>query len=331
MIQKIKFLQEESLHVRVFKTMQVFVNFWELSVRRTLVSKEDISEERSIKMKKRYIIAGIILALLVAAVIWAFPLLRAAGILHGMGKGEGFEGQITVTLKEEALSQEEEQFVHTLSKLFSVEETSLLSLRGEGRMAENSGYAEIYCEGVSEPVTDVYFSQEETWINVEMLYERLQETFARKYPILGNILPNWECGAYISLEQIEEIFQVDVNGMWKTELPKEDAGQSAWKTFLLLAGMNREKAANGRQQFKTEWNGYQIQLEVGKEDKTPVLAVWGTDMQENRKLTAFEGEFSAGKAEAVVFPEDVMQQEEISRMKTLWSVIQKLQQSTEGL
>ena len=269
--------------------------------------------------KKPLAIAAISIACaaVLCAAAWAFPLLQAARSLKHLADAESIDYKINMTLNKEKLSQGQQQFLETVSWILQAEESACLSWEASGSVSGGQGYAQISCKGLEGFVTDVSFSGDDAFVNARMLYETVQENFTGAHPILGNLLPDWEYSDYISLKQIEEIFQADIMSMCRPNLPGQPSGKSVWDNLAALLRMERKKAEGGRQQFAMRQDGYQVTLEI---EEPSGLAAWGTDVTGGQAIKSWKAEAAGGPAKEISLPETVMEQEEIDRFRELWKM-----------
>ena len=285
-------------------------------------------------MKKKYVvisIVGIVVAVMALIGIWMFPLLRVAATLHSALHAESYDYKVAVTLNKEILSEQQRQFLSLMPWILGIEEDDCLTWSVSGSISEGCGYAKLYGGGLKEPITDVYFKDDQIMVNVKMIYQSVQENILEKYPIIENLAPKWEYGDYISLEQMEEIFQVDIKEIFRNNISSELSGQSLWQIWMMLRGMERKEEKDGIQQFETTFNSYQTIFEIGKKKKMPMLAVLGKDVEGNQYIEGFRASLFGKEPEKIVFPESMMEQEEIAQLKKLWSSVKGMQGTLEGL
>lgn len=285
-------------------------------------------------MKKKYVvisIVGIVAAVIVLLGIWMFPLLRVAATLHSALHAESYDFQVAVTLNKEILSEQQRQFLALMPWVLGIEEDDCLEWSVTGNISEGSGYAKLYGGGLQEPITDVYFRDDQIMVNIKMLYQSLQKNILEEHPMLGSLLPGWEYGDYISLDQIEEIFAVDIEEIFRDHSSFELSGQSFWEVWNMLRGMERKEDKDGRQRFETIFNSYQTVFEIGRKGKAPMLAVLGKDVQGQQPIAGFRTSLSGKKSEKIVFPKSIMKEEEIAKLQKLWSSLIEAQGTLEGL
>lgn len=278
-------------------------------------------------MKKRYFVIGVIIVAVATAGVWSFPLWHTAYLLQNLAKSESLECQIQVTLNQEGLFKGQKQLLHLLSRILKTEETDCLNWQAVGYTAGRKGYVRIYCDVLQEPVTEIYFSKDDTLVNVRMLYEVLQRNFVKEYPILGYMLPEWKYGTYISLDQVQDIFQVDIKEIFQQNSFGNLTGQGFWKSLILLNRMERHRTKEGGWKFETVWNDYHTVLLIEREKQETGFKIEGTDREKTQKIAEFSFSLSPGEEEAVIFPESLMKTEEIAQFQKLW---QALSEFTEG-
>ena len=271
------------------------------------------------------IAAAILCVVLLFAAIRVFPLLQAARTLHRVLDAECVDYEMDITLNPDRLSEEQRNLLKAVSWVLETEESACMSWNIRGYRSGGHGYAQISCKGLEGNVTDVYFREGETIVNVKMLYETLQKNFSGAHPVLGVLLPEWQFSDYISLEQIEEIFQVDIRSMFQLSMPKELSGGNVWQYLMILHGIERKKSVGGRQQFAVAWNGYQVEIGIGKAGPAPEISVVGTDGEEQGMIASYNVSVSSAAAKETAYPDSVMEQEEIRQFQDLWGTIKGLQ------
>lgn len=278
-------------------------------------------------MKKRYVAIGltaIVIAVITLIVVLTFPLWRTAYVLHGMSKAESLDCQIQMTLNGEELSEGQQQFLQALSVILGLNKDESLKWQAKGRISGQQGYVEIYCDALKEPVTEVYVSKENSVVNIKMLYDSLQKNFTKVHPVLGKMIPDWTYGDYISLEQIQEIFQVDLREIFEQNISDNQIGTSLWENLMLLNSMERHRTKEGWQ-FETVWKDYQVTMKAGKKNQKQGVEVGGTAVEKTKKIAMFSFTLCSGEKQEIDFPESLMEQEEIEQFKKLWDIVKGIQ------
>lgn len=254
--------------------------------------------------KRKYYLAGIILgscillAVIAGAAVRFFPTFRAARTLRQMLREKNIDFEINVSLEQKQLSEQQEKFLQAVTWILQADEENCMSWKIKGNVRGTQIYAQLFCEGLDGVVTDVYVNEENAVVNVRKMYESLQHNFTTAHPFMGSLLPSWQYHDYISLEQIEEIFQVDIRSMFEQDLPKELPGKGFLASFALLRELEYKENEDGRQQFAATWNSHQ---------------------------TAFQAVIYPGDSKELYPPDSVMGEDEIEQFENLWRIIKELQ------
>lgn len=277
-------------------------------------------------MKKKYIWAGIgasVLLMLLCLAIWAVPLIQTAFLLGDVSE---FEYELSVDLEEKNLTEQQKQLVDILSLILTGGENSALSWEIDGRVSDGTAFGQIYCKGRKEPVTEVYFQQEEGYLNVEMLYNTIRDNVLEQHPLLGRAVPEWGYGAFLSTAQVEEMFHVDLKDLFQSEELTENQKNSPLELFRIFLGMKRKRGADGQRQFEIELENYRILLEPGKEKDRPAVRVKASDQSEGQAAAVYNGKFVFGDTEKVTVPDDRMTDRDVQQYARLWEGISSIQE-----
>lgn len=255
-------------------------------------------------MKKKYCIVGIVLgacillAVMAGTAIRFLPALRAARTLRQMLDTKNIDFEINIALEQKQLSEQQENFLQAVSWILQVDEESCMSWKIKGYISGAQAYAQVFCEGLDGVVTDVYVNGDSVLVNARIMYEALQHNFTSAHPFMGSLLPDWQYNDYISLGQIEEIFQIDIKNMFKQDLPKKLSTKGFMASLMLLREMEYKENEDGRQQFMFAWNSNQI---------------------------TFQAVIYPGELREMYLPDSVMGEDEIEQFQKLWGTIKGLQ------
>lgn len=277
-------------------------------------------------MKKKYIGLGIgaaVLLFFLLLAVWAAPLVRMAFLLRDVSE---FEYELSLELEEKNLTAQQKQLMNVLSLILTGEEDAALSWEMDGRVSDGMVYGQIYCKGGKEPVTEVYFHQEEGFVNVEMLYNTIRDNVLKQHPLLGRALPEWGYGAFLSTAQAEEIFQVDLKDLFQGEELAEYHGSSVPELIRTFMGMKRKKETDGQRQFEMELENYRILLEPGKEKEQPAVRVTASDHSGEQATAVYAGRFVFGAPEKIELPDDFIADQDIEQFAKLWASVSSLQE-----
>lgn len=254
--------------------------------------------------KKKYHLVGIILGacILLAVVVFAavrfLPAFRAARTLRQMLREKNIDFEVNVSLEQKQLSEQQRKFLQEISWILQTDEEACMSWKIKGHIRGAQAYAQLFCEGLDGAVTDVYVDGSSAEVNARMLYEALQHKFSAAHPFMGSLLPDWQYHDYISLEQMEGIFQVDVRSMFQQYLPEKLPSQGFLASLKLLKQMETRQDEEGRQQFAVDWDSQQIRVQ----------AVFGP-----------------GESKELSSPVSVMDEGETEQLENLWGIIKELQ------
>lgn len=254
--------------------------------------------------KEKYYLAGIVLgacillAVIAGAAIRFLPVFRAARTLRQMLEDKNIDFEINASLAQKQLSEQQEKFLQAVSWILQVNEENCLSWKIQGQISGTKAYAQVFCEGLDGAVTDIYADEDNIVVNARVLYETLQHNFTAAHPFMGSLLPDWQYHDYITSEQIEEIFQVDIRNMFKQDLPRELSSKSFLTSLKLLQEMEYKENEEGRQQFAVVWNSRQM---------------------------AVQAVICPGERKEIRLADSVMGEDETEQFKNLWAIIKGLQ------
>ena len=243
-----------------------------------------------IKAKKRALfVIGIIIAVFILAIlIRMLPFIQTAMILQKAetAKKVTYEGDIH--LNRDAFSDKEKDFLDILTQLLAVDEEDLLNLHLTGEFSEEYMIVDIYCQGFDSPVTEIYYSEEEKTINVKMLYDTITTNLSDELWILEIILPKWQfTNDYITFEQLEEAFGVDMEALFSIETWKDQENRSIWEYVVLLSKTDVEKDSEKNNWFKGNYQGYSIQFCAAEENHIVEIMIKGDAKKEVLKIDQF--------------------------------------------
>lgn len=218
------------------------------------------------KMKKKKKFSGIPLFLLLAAALGACiyfqPIWKDAGVLQRHMAAGQFTFELEVELDRAALESGQKKLLENLAKLTGYEEDALFRLRIEGCVREDKIRALIYPEGEEEPLIELYLSEKMDAVNETLPYNTIRRNLVEKYALLDHIMPAEREAVYMTLEQVEQIFDLDLSRIREFRLPDLDAGRSVAGYFPLLALASKEKTEQGCR-YGIEAGQVRMEVEVG--------------------------------------------------------------------
>lgn len=220
------------------------------------------------KKKKRIfpILPLLLAAAIVCAGIYFYPLWRAAKVLEKHMDLAHFTYELDVELDREALGSEQVRLVETLAGLTGVRAEALYHFRIQGSVWEEKVYALLYPEGAAEPFVELYLGENVDVINEAMLYNVIRNNLLGQNALLSLLVPAQEGSVYMTLEQVERMFGVDLGGIRSFSMPSADGEITAVRCFIALAVMSREQQEDG-ERFTLEKERIQAGLELSDAEK----------------------------------------------------------------
>lgn len=159
-------------------------------------------------------IFGILLLLIVVAlVIMAVRIVPVARRLQNALKMQNCAITIEASLDQQALTEDQQKLLQNLSLLTGVDQAQWgeLTLQGgyDGSAIELAVYG-----GHDTFLTQLYLTQDCQAMDIHAIYDRAYDHLTEKAGLLTLVLPQWNFGDYISLQQLEYAF-----GLQLGELP----------------------------------------------------------------------------------------------------------------
>lgn len=271
----------------------------------------------------KYAVLCLLLAAAAIAAIRLYPAGKAAFILGKAPALNEFTYNIDVNLRRENLTEGQTAFADALSWLLGVEGEKMMALKVTGSYCQDTLYAQITCEGVDEPLTDIWLSGDSGYMNAKQLYSTIRSRLTGQYSLLEFLLPEWKYEQYISIGQIEEIFGISLGQLYalKDSLPEEKG--LLIKGFGILASMDGKADAHGVR-FTKSYETADVLISVSNEDGTAELGFESTFKEEQLTVSGCRAAVSFGNVEAVNRPDSIMPQEVVDKFAAVWSVLADL-------
>lgn len=275
-------------------------------------------------MKKKGIIISIVGILLVVAIgIFCLPVLQVKHLLKEVSDYERFQYELSIELDKAQLSQKETQLLETIAKLLGITEEDIFCWTAKGSVYDNTIYAKLYCRGFEHAVTELYLTEEQQLINIQTFYEFIQDYVEQQVFFLGMLFPSWNGASYISVEQMEEIFEVDLSEMFTmdTFILEENIHS---KGLLLLLGMEKSKGEQGELQFKTAYEGYDVTLHIQKQEEIPVIETWIVNNNQTSMIKECNLKVLFTKVEEIQVPNALVSEESMNILKNIWGMMKSI-------
>lgn len=212
----------------------------------------------------------LLIILAIAAVVFCkiFPVWKDAGIISSELDFQHTAFELKLDLNQEAFSENGSQLLEAYAKLMDLEEDSLHKLTLKGETDGAIIHTFVYPDGVEEPVLEFYLSDEIDVINGAMIYNSFHDNLVKKSPLVGYLLPVWEENEYVTLEQLEQLFDLEFK-----EAKEFDAGAfpdtiPEKYLFGIMMALSKEKE-NGNRLYTYRGEDIDLSLVIG-EDKSLV-------------------------------------------------------------
>ena len=221
-----------------------------------------------IRMKKRRFFKGVILLLVIAIILgmaWHFyPAWRAAKNLEENLNFGDFTYRLEVELNKEELESGQRKVLGILAEFTGFEEEAMYCYTITGSVWEDKIHALIYPKGAVEPLLELYLSEDLDVINEAMLYNVVRRNLLKENTLLNFLVPVQEKDMYMSLEQVEKLFDIDLSNAKTFSPPFENTEFTMIQYFLGLGAMAYEKDEKG-ESFRATTDQAQMNLRLKEE------------------------------------------------------------------
>lgn len=192
------------------------------------------------KKKGKYILLILmllLLAVIVAVVAYCYPKWKTAQDFEKYIDFNSFSYEMDVELFKDELEREQIELLNRLSRLADIDEDSMYRLYISGDVYENVIYAQIYPEGMSEPLLELYLSNGRDVVNGEYLYSCIRSELVGDSRLLNGVLPSGDNGVYLTLEQAEQLFDMDLSDVRRFNPSFNRYDLSVLEYFAILAAL----------------------------------------------------------------------------------------------
>ena len=244
-------------------------------------------------MKKRKLALLLVLILVFAAIVGVgmhfYPIWKAAEMLEESLDFTDFSYQLDLELNKEELESGQIRVLEILAELTGSEKEAMYFLTIKGSVWEDKVHALIYPKGAAEPLLELYFSDELDVINEAMLYNAIRENLLGENALLSILIPVQEKSMYMSLEQVEKLFGIDLSNARQFTSPFQNRKFTTIQYFAGLGAMTHSKDEN-RERFEIASEQVQLRLDLpsGKESDFFAVQLYVEEptevWKENKKL-----------------------------------------------
>lgn len=223
-------------------------------------------------VKKKHIglrIFLVILTVLVAAIVVLairfYPVYRAAKFLERNLTLDHMEYSMQVEINRDELEEKQVKLLDGLASITGTERDAMYRLKIEGSVDGDIIHACIYPDGQASPLVELYLSDDTDVVNGAILYNAVRENYCGQNPLLSYLVPVWSDHEFVTLEQVEQMLEVDLGAVRDFKLPFRDTKPSLKMCFAALAVMQRESTA-GADRFYMKLSGLDLVLRLNETD-----------------------------------------------------------------
>ena len=277
-------------------------------------------------------------ALLLVLGIFCYPHWKAAKLLKEHFNPERVGYTLEVQLLEEQMTDDQKQFVDVLSMLTGINTENFYKLHLEGTTWDGIVEVQVFPDGQENPLFELYLSDESEVMNGAMFYQTVRANLSGGNALIERLLPKWEDHTYVTLEQSEQIFGIDLSAVRNFSLPQiKEPSTSSW--FMALLAMKRENGDN-EVTYAAEKAGAAVKLVLPEEGNVtvefdlPNLQETLTAINEKASLSIdteqfvlvgqLSGTVSAAGQEELSVPEDCISQDTVEILEGVRVLIQEL-------
>lgn len=227
--------------------------------------------EETAKKKKHTgikVLLGILVVLIILFVVLAirfYPVYRAAAFLEKNLTLDHMEYSMQVEINRDELEEKQVKLLDGLAAITGTEKDAMYRLKIEGSVDGDIIHARIYPDGQASPLIELYLSDDTDVVNGAILYNAVRENYCGQNPLLSYLVPVWSDHEYVTLEQVEQMLEVDLGTVRDFKLPFRDAKPSLKMCFVALAVMQRESTAD-MDRFYMKLSGLDLVLRLNKTD-----------------------------------------------------------------
>ena len=193
--------------------------------------------EQSDKKKKKHwilrILIVLLLLILIVAVIlavWLVP--RARRLQRGL-TAQNCAITAEVSLNRQTLTADQQKFLQSLSLLIGLDEAEWEKLKLQG--GYDAGAVELAVYGGQDALlTQLYLTQDCQAMNLHIIYDRVYDHLTERSGLLSHVLPQWNLGDYVALQQLEYAFGLELSNLGVEKLPDFETGLERFQSKLSL-------------------------------------------------------------------------------------------------
>lgn len=296
------------------------------------------------------IILFLILAAVVAAAIYFYSLWRTAKDFEKNLDLAHFSYVVDVELERDGLTREQLALIDSLARISGLEQQDFMQMHIEGSVWEDRVYAEVSIPGLDAPLTEVYLSKGDDFINASFIYDTIRSEMVEKYALLDELLPVIEENFYMTMKQAEELTGEDMSSVRNFEPFFSQYNLTAVEYFAALAALphlEHEKGSalvlkelkepsgtNGKKvslYFEVEQPAQVVERNVEKYGKILTQLNINIDGSSFKALKRLAVTLSSDGVQKIVIPGNVMSRKQLDAVREVRRLLEDIENLTQNL
>lgn len=296
------------------------------------------------------IILFLILAAVVAAAIYFYSLWRTAKDFEKNLDLAHFSYVVDVELERDGLTREQLALIDSLARISGLEQQDFMQMHIEGSVWEDRVYAEVSIPGLDAPLTEVYLSKGDDFINASFIYDTIRSEMVEKYALLDELLPVIEENFYMTMKQAEELTGEDMSSVRNFEPFFSQYNLTAVEYFAALAALphlEHEKGSalvlkelkepsgtNGKKvslYFEVEQPAQVVERNVEKYGKILTQLNINIDGSSFKALKRLAVTLSSDGVQKIVMPGNVMSRKQLDAVREVRRLLEDIENLTQNL
>lgn len=224
------------------------------------------------KKGKVVLIVFLVLLLVLAGFLFLrfYPAWKAAEVMQDRTDLAHFTYEVELELDKEELPKQYVEIFSSIAEVAKVDEDELYHLTAKGTVWEDITYVQVYFEGQTEALVEMYLSDEMDVINESKIYKAVRDNLIGRSDLLAMLIPEGEENVYMTLEQANQLFGIDLSGIANFSVPFTDMTFEQKEYFLALAALSRQKHDNS-DLFALDMERIQLGIDVPKTDSSSLV------------------------------------------------------------
>lgn len=238
------------------------------------------------KKGKIVLIVFLVILLLLGGFLFLrfYPAWKAAKVMEDRTDLAHFTYELELELNKEELPKQYVEIFSSIAEIAKVDEDDLYHLTAKGTVWEDITYVQIYFEDQNESLVEMYLSDEIDVINESKIYKAVRGNLVGRSELLAMLIPEGEDNVYMTLEQANQLFGIDLSGIADFSVPFTEMEFEQKEYFLALAVLSRKKHDNS-DLFALDMERIQLGIDVPKTDTASLVEVHAAMQEPSVALT----------------------------------------------